>query len=95
MDNPLPTPTPKPTLCRWAIMGTASIAKKNTRAILLANNAILTAIASRKLETAQKFRDEIAPFYCSSSSSPNDIKLYDSYEDMLQDQTIDAVYMVG
>jgi predicted dehydrogenase len=79
--------------CRWAIMGTAGIAKKNTRAILLANNATLVAIASRKLETAEKFRDEIAPFYSSSTSDSSLIQLYGSYNEMLQDPSIDAVYM--
>ena len=34
-------------LCRWGILGTANIARKNWKAIRLAGNAALVAVASR------------------------------------------------
>ncbi len=35
--------------CRWGILGTAGIARKNWKAIRLAENATVTAVASRNL----------------------------------------------
>jgi predicted dehydrogenase len=42
-------------LCRWGILGTANIARKNWQAIRNASNATLLAVASRDSERAGRF----------------------------------------
>lgn len=68
--------------CRWGIIGTASIARKNIQAIHKATNAVPAAIASRTLERAKAFAHET-----------NVAQAYGSYEELLADPTIDAVYV--
>lgn len=77
------------TPCRWGILGTANIARKNWQAIRLAENATLTAVASRSLERARGFIDECqshVPF-------PAAPKAYGSYEALLSAPDVDAVYI--
>jgi predicted dehydrogenase len=45
-------------LCRWGILGTARIARKNWLAIRNAGNSALVAVASRDLERARLFIEE-------------------------------------
>ena len=45
----------EPRVCRWGILGTAGIARKNWQAIALAGNATVTAVASRRLERSRQF----------------------------------------
>ncbi|XP_021724986.1 uncharacterized oxidoreductase At4g09670-like [Chenopodium quinoa] len=77
------------TLVRFGIMGCARIARKISRAIKLAPNSTLHAIASRSLEKAEAFAtqnellDEQAKL----------IKTYGSYIELLDDQEVDAIYM--
>ena len=67
----------------WGILSTASIAKKHVLpAINNAKNAELRAIASRNKERA----DEIASDY-------EDVITYDSYEELIASDIIDAVYI--
>ncbi len=47
-----------PSTCRWGILGTAKIARKNWKAIRVAGNSTLTAVASRDAAKAKKFIDE-------------------------------------
>ncbi|CAL1356690.1 unnamed protein product [Linum trigynum] len=70
---------------RFGIMGCADIAKKVSRAISLAPNAELSAVASRTLEKATAF--------AAANNFPPDAKVYGSYEALLDDPEIDAVYI--
>ena len=45
-------------LCRWGILGTANIARKNWKALRLAGNSTLAAVASREPAKARTFIDE-------------------------------------
>lgn len=77
------------TLCRWGILGSANIAKKNWQGLRLAGNAVITGVASRDLARAQAFIDECqshVPF-------PTPPMAYGSYEALLADPAIDAVYI--
>lgn len=70
--------------CRWGILGTANIANKNIPAIrrLSREVAEVVAVASRTLERAQEF------------AKKHDIsKAYGTYEELLNDPEIDAVYI--
>ena len=79
---------PQP-LCRWGILGTANIARKNWKAIRNAGNSALVAVASRERARAQQFIDECqahvmitpAPSACGS------------YEELLGRKDVDAVYI--
>ena len=44
--------------CRWGIISTASISRKNWNSIRFAENATLTAVASRDQAKAQTYIDE-------------------------------------
>jgi predicted dehydrogenase len=75
-------------LCRWGILGTANIARKNWQAIRNASNATLLAVASRDRERADRFIAECqaeVPF-------PTAPVACGSYQELLQRRDIDAVY---
>jgi predicted dehydrogenase len=75
--------------CRWGILGTANIARKNWKAISNAGNSSLVAVASREAARARRFIDECqaegpltpAPAPCGG------------YEELLRRPDIDAVYV--
>lgn len=67
---------------RWGILSTANIAKKVAKAINLSSNAELVAIASRTEERATSWAHE-----------QNIPIAYGSYDGLLSDDTIDAVYI--
>src|SRR5438445_11174248 len=77
------------TLCRWGILGTANIARKNWQAIHNAGNSTLAAVASRDRARAQQFIEECqadvplepAPIPCGS------------YAELVERNDIDAVYI--
>lgn len=76
-------------LCRWGILGTAHIARKNWQALRHAGNARLVAVASRDAGRAQTFIDECqadVPF------SPPPVPC-GSYRELLDHSDIDAVYI--
>ena len=76
-------------VCRWGILSTANIARKNWLAILNTGNAVVTAVASRTLAKSQQFIDECQatdPF----ATAPVAIG---SYEELLKRDDIDAVYI--
>ncbi len=75
--------------CRWGILSTAGIARKNWLAIRHAENARLVAVASRDRARARAFIDE-----CEASAPahpPPDA--VGSYEALLDRDDIDAVYL--
>lgn len=76
-------------VCRWGILSAAHIARKNWLAIWNSENAVVTAVASRNKEKAQKFIDE-----CNAHSSfdPKPVAL-GSYEELLKRTDIDSVYI--
>ena len=67
---------------RWGILSTANIAKKVARAINLSSNAELIAIGSRTEERATSW-----------AQNNNVTVAYGSYEDLLSDDTLDAIYI--
>lgn len=68
---------------RWGIMSTANIGKRSTiPGIQESKRNIVQAVASRSLENAQVFAEELG--------IP---KAYGSYEELLNDPSIDAVYI--
>ena len=75
--------------CRWGILGTANIARKNWKAIRNAGNAVLVAVASRERSRAQLFIEQClnhvpftpAPISCGS------------YQELIERADIDAVYI--
>ncbi|HEV3440734.1 MAG TPA: Gfo/Idh/MocA family oxidoreductase [Gemmata sp.] len=78
-----------PSHCRWGILGTANIARKNWKAIRLAGNSTLTAIASRDVARAKAYIDE-----CQSDVAfPTTPVACGSYEDLLKQSDVDAVYI--
>ena len=76
-------------VCRWGILSTAGIAKKNWHSIGNSGNGRLVAVASRSVEKAQQFIDE-----CHASASvPHKVEALGSYESLLARNDIDAVYI--
>lgn len=76
-------------ICRWGILSTAGIAKKNWHSIINSGNGRLVAVASRSKEKAQVFIDE-----CKASvpvSHP--VEAVGSYDELLKRSDIDAVYV--
>lgn len=68
---------------KWAVLGTANIAKKVTiPAMKDADNCDLYAIAGRTIEKAESFKNEFG-FE----------KAYGSYEELLSDEQVEAVYI--
>jgi len=75
--------------CRWGILGTAHIARKNWQAIALAGNASLVAVASRSLERSRQFvADGMAA--CPVAEPPAPIA---GYDELLARADVDAVYL--
>lgn len=71
------------TKINWGVLGTAGIAKSSTiPGMIKAENCNLYAIAGRKLEKAEAFKQEFG-FE----------KAYGSYEEMLADKNVQAVYI--
>lgn len=76
-------------ICRWGILGTAGIARKNWLAISSASNATVTAVASRTLDSAERFIRECGrqvPF----AAQPTPVA---PYEALLARDDVDAVYI--
>lgn len=75
-------------VCRWGILGAANIARKNWKAIRLAENATLTAVASREPARAKQWLDanqSECPFPASPAAC--------TYDDLLKRADVDAVYI--
>ena len=70
---------------RFGIIGCANIARKNARAMALSGRCRLVAVASRHLSKAQDFARD-----CGLSA---DVRLYDSYQRVVDDPEVEAVYI--
>jgi predicted dehydrogenase len=78
-----------PPLCRWGILGTANIARKNWKAIRNAGNSALSTVASRDRARAARFIDECqAEAPLTPPPAP-----CGSYEELLARGDVDAVYL--
>lgn len=75
----------EPPPVRFGILGCATIARKVSRAILLSPNSTVVAIGSRSLDKAEAFARD--------NCFPASAKAYGSYEAVLDDQDVDAVYV--
>lgn len=69
-------------IIRWGILGTGNIARQFARGLRLLPDAQLLAVGSRTLATAQEFSHQL--------SIP---RAYGSYEDLVEDNDIDVVYI--
>ncbi|XP_039145294.1 uncharacterized oxidoreductase At4g09670 [Dioscorea cayenensis subsp. rotundata] len=70
---------------RFGIIGCAEIARKVSRGIALAPNATVVAVASRDVEKARRF--------IAVNALPEDTVAHGSYEALLDDESVDAVYL--
>ncbi|KAM0952934.1 putative D-xylose 1-dehydrogenase (NADP(+), D-xylono-1,5-lactone-forming) [Dioscorea sansibarensis] len=75
----------KDPIIRFGIMGCATIAIKVSRAIGLAPNSTVVAVASRSVDKARNF--------IAAHGLPEGTRAYGSYEEILEDEGVDAVYM--
>ena len=66
----------------WGILGCGKIAHKFVSDLLLSENSVLYACASRDVKKAKSFADQY-----------NAVTYYDSYEDMAQCKEIDVIYV--
>jgi predicted dehydrogenase len=76
-------------ICRWGILGTAGIARKNWQAIRLAGNAALTAVASRSLERSREFV-AACQAACPHPTVPAAVE---GYAELVSRPDVDAVYI--
>jgi predicted dehydrogenase len=76
------------TVCRWGILGCANIARKNWKAIRLAENATLTAVASREPGRAKEWLSACQT-ECPFATAPAAC----NYDDLLKRPDVDAVYI--
>jgi predicted dehydrogenase len=75
-------------LCRWGILGTANIARKNWKAIRNAGNATLVAVASRDAARARQFIAE-----CQAAAPHSAVPAAcGSYEELIARMGVDAIY---
>jgi predicted dehydrogenase len=75
--------------CRWGILSTAEISRKNWQAINLAGNAVVTGVASR---SADRSRDFIQ--LCQAQSPFERVPAaYGSYEELIHAPDVDAIYI--
>ncbi len=75
-------------ICRWGILGAANIARKNWKAIRLAENAALTVVASREPARAKEWLDANQS-ECPFPTAP----VACNYEELLMRPDVDAVYI--
>jgi predicted dehydrogenase len=76
-------------ICRWGILGTANIARKNWKAIRNSGNSRLVAVASRSKDRAQQFIDD-----CQANVAYDPApRACGGYEDLLRRDDVDAVYI--
>ena len=78
-----------PGICRWGILGTAGIARKNWQAIGRAGNAAVTVVGSRSLDRSRRFVAECQTA-CPLPSTPAAVG---SYDELLARTDVDAVYI--
>ncbi len=76
------------THCRWGILGTAKIARKNWKALRMAGNAALVGVGSRSAERANEF---IAA--CQADVPFSQAPTGCTYDELLNRSDVDAVYV--
>lgn len=76
-------------LCRWGILGTATIGRKNWQAIRNSGNGAVMAVASRDRDRAQQFIDDCQARF---PVSHQPIALGD-YDELVSNPNIEAVYI--
>jgi predicted dehydrogenase len=76
-------------LCRWGILSTAAIARKNWRAIAQTKTGTVVAVASRRHEAAKTFVRECQA-HTAQYTAPEPVE---GYEALLERKDIDAVYI--
>ncbi len=76
------------TICRWGILGAATIARKNWQAIHDAGNATITAVASRSPGSATEFIAQ-----CQAAVPLPTAPRATTYEELLQADDVDAIYL--
>lgn len=75
--------------CRWGILSTAGIARKNWHSIANSGNGEVVAVASRSVEKAEQFIRE-----CQASVPvPQAVSPVGSYDELLTRADVDAVYV--
>jgi predicted dehydrogenase len=72
---------------RWGILATGKIAHTFARDLMLVPDAVLTAVGSRRLASAQAFAAE----YAGGSAEP--IAAHGSYEELVADPNVDVIYI--
>ena len=76
-------------VCRWGLLSTAAIARKNWKAIRLSGNGRVSAVASRSAGRAQAFIDE-----CAGEVPPTQaVAAVGSYDELIAREDVDAVYI--
>lgn len=76
-------------VCRWGILGSAGIARKNWQSIFRSGNATITALASRSVDRAAEFIAECQaefPFVAPPAA-------VGGYAELLERDDVDAVYI--
>jgi predicted dehydrogenase len=74
--------------CRWGILGTATIARKNWQAIRRSGNGRVVAVASRTADRARQFIDA-----CQREQPFESVPQACGYEELLRRGDVDAVYI--
>ena len=69
-------------MIRWGIIGAGKIAQRFVKSLAHEKNSQLYAVSCRTLSKAQQFADTY-----------HALKAYGSYEEVLQDPNVDAVYI--
>jgi predicted dehydrogenase len=77
-----------PPACRWGILGTANIARKNWKGIRLSGNGTVAAVASRTPERAKQFIAE-----CQAEVPFEQVPAAVGYDELLARTDVDAVYV--
>ncbi|MCC9602488.1 Gfo/Idh/MocA family oxidoreductase [Stieleria sp. JC731] len=76
-------------ICRWGILSTANIARKNWKGIRLSGNGVVAGVSSRSADRADQFIDE-----CQREVSfENRPIAFEGHQSLLDSDQIDAVYV--
>ena len=73
---------PGGTVLRWGVVGTGGIANSMAPRIREAEGAALSAVSSRRIETAREFAEEHSVTHA-----------FDSWQEMIESEQVDAVYI--
>ncbi|CAE5963082.1 unnamed protein product [Arabidopsis arenosa] len=71
---------------RFGLLGCIRFASKFVRTVTQSSNAVIIAISDPSLETAKTFA-------AANNLSPETVTIYGSYEELLNDENVDAVYL--